>query len=150
MLFWASLYGDAIQVTRFDPLMYTSLPAFSPSGREFVVTDEGKLYRYAYPNGPLLAQTRRFPEDEHAGEDVCYLNEKHAVLTSAKGKLFIVDALKMKVIDELSLTGVEPRQVSRLIKFSDGRFLSAHRDFAGKNADGVCDRLAVWPAPVVG
>jgi hypothetical protein len=102
VLFWASLDGETIQVTPFDQQDFTLPPAFSRSGKEFLVISEGQLYRYEYPNGPLLAQMGQLAEDEHAGESICYLDDRHALMPSTEGKMFIVDVFKMKVVDEVA------------------------------------------------
>src|SRR5271165_1063425 len=64
MLSWVSLEGETIQVTPFVQQDFTLPPAFSPSGREFLIICEGQLYRYEYPSGPLLAQLEQLAEDE--------------------------------------------------------------------------------------
>jgi hypothetical protein len=147
VLFWASLDGETIQVNRLEEQDFTSPPAFSPSGKEFLITTDGNFYRYTYPNGPLLAQMDLSAEDEYAGEDICYLDDRHALVTSAEGKLFVVDVVDMKVHDEVSLVGADPRPVSYFVRLAGERFLSVHRDFNG-TPDLVCDHLMVWPSPL--
>jgi hypothetical protein len=41
-------------------------------------------------------------EDDYVGEDICYLDDSHALLTSAKGRLFVVDVVRLKVLEEAS------------------------------------------------
>jgi hypothetical protein len=147
VLFWASLDGETIQVSPFDQQDFTLPPAFSPSGKEFLIISEGQLYRYEYPNGPLLAQMDQLAEDEYAGENICYLDDRHALVTSAEGKLFVVDVVDMKVHDEVSLVGEDPRPVSYFVRLAGERFLSVHRDFNG-TPDLACDHLMVWPSPM--
>lgn len=146
-LFWASLDGETIQVTPFVQQDFTLPPAFSPSGKEFLIVSEGQLYRYEYPNGPLLAQMDQLSEDEYVGEDICYLDHRHALLTSAKGRLLVVDVVTLKVLEEVSLVGESPQPVSHFVRLADGRLLSVHRDLNGPS-DLACDRLMVWPSPV--
>jgi hypothetical protein len=143
MLFWASLESETIQVTPFVQQDFTLPPAFSPSGKEFLIFSAGQLYRYGYPNGPLLAQMDQLAGDECIGDSICYLDERHALLTSAKGRLLVVEVVKLKVLEEVSLVGEEnPRPVSNVVRLADGRFLSVHRDLSG-----ACDRLMVWLSP---
>jgi len=145
-LFFASLDGETIQVNLFEEQDFISPPAFSQNGREFLIAADGNLYRYLYPNGPLLAQMDQLAEDEHAGENICYLDDGHALMTSTAGKMFIVDVFKMKVVDEVRIEGEDPRPVSHLVRLADGRFLSVHRDLNG-TPDLARDRLLVWPSP---
>ena len=145
-LFWASLDGETIHITPFAQQDFTLPPAFSPSGKEFLIISEGKLYRYEYPNGPLLAQMDQLAEDEYAGEDISYLDDRHALLTSDKGRLLVVDAVELKVLEEVSLVGENPQPVSHFMKLAGGRFLSVHRDLNG-TSDPARDRLMVWPRP---
>jgi hypothetical protein len=151
-LMWASRKGDMIHVSRFEHEDFTSPPAFSPSGTEFLFTTEGQLFRYAYPNGPLLAKMNQLMEGEHIGDEVYYLDETRALLTSTEGRLFVVDVVNMNVLHELVIVGYEPRptsgsDLSHFVKLADGRFLSLHRDLSAANLDQACDRLMVWPAP---
>jgi WD40 repeat protein len=146
VLFWASLDGQTIQVDRFDEQDFTSPPAFNSSGKEFLISDEGSLYRYLYPSGPLLAHLDHLAEDEYAGENICYLDDGQALVTSAEGKLFVVDVVDMQVHDEVSLVGEDHRPICYFIRLAGGRFLSVHRDFSG-TSDLARDRLMVWPSP---
>jgi hypothetical protein len=167
-LLWASLEGDTIRVSRFEHEDFTSPPAFSPRGTELLFTTEGQLFRYPYPNGPLLAKMNQVTEDAYIGDDVCYLDDTHALLTSTEGRLFVVDVVNMNVLHEAVIVGYEPRPTSALnprlypkpeddhrlgsdlshfVKLADGRFLSLHRDLSAANLDRACDRLMVWPAP---
>jgi hypothetical protein len=163
-LLWATLDGDTIHVSRFEHADFTFPPAFSPSGTEFLFTTEGQLFRYRYPNGPLLAEMNKLTEDEYIGDDVCYLDDTRALLTSTEGRLFVVDVVNMNVLHEAVIVGCEPRptsaldpkpkddhkpgsDVSHFVKLADGRFLSLHRDLSAANLDRACDRLMVWPAP---
>ena len=104
-LFWATLTGSAIAVSRFKGLDDTCPPSFSPNGEEFLVTSEGALRRYAYPKGPLKGTLTEVGDDEDdpIGYSVSYLDASQAVLTTIAGRLFLVDATTMTVIEEIIL-----------------------------------------------
>jgi len=104
-LFWASLTGSAIEVSRFKALDETSPPSFSPNGEEFLVTSECALHRYAYPQGPLKGTLTEVDdeEDDPIGYSVSYIDATQAVLTTMEGRLFLVDATRMTVIEEITL-----------------------------------------------
>ena len=104
-LFWASLTGSAIEVSRFKALDETSPPSFSPNGEEFLVTSECALHRYAYPQGPLKGTLTEVDdeEDDPIGYSVSYIDATQAVLTTMEGRLFLVDATRMTVTQEIAL-----------------------------------------------
>jgi len=104
-LFWATLNGSAIKVTRFKALDETCPPSFSPNGEEFLVTSEGALHCYAYPQGPLKGSLTEVGDDEDdpIGYSVSYIDATQAVLTTMEGRLFLVDATRMTVIEEIAL-----------------------------------------------
>jgi hypothetical protein len=80
-LFWGTLGGTEINVTRFEALDETGLPSFSPSGEEFLVTSECALHCYAYPQGPLKGSLTELDDDEDdpIGYFVSYVDADHAV-----------------------------------------------------------------------
>jgi hypothetical protein len=104
-LFWATLDGAEIGVTRFEALDEMGLPSFSPSGDDFLVTSEGALHCYAYPQGPLKGSLTELDDDEDdpIGYFVCYVDAGHALLASLEGRLFLVDVSEMSVIDEVAV-----------------------------------------------
>jgi hypothetical protein len=104
-LFWATLTGSAIKVSRFKALDETCPPSFSPNGEEFLVTSEGALHCYAYPQGPLKGSLTEVGDDEDdpIGYSVSYIDVAQAVLTTMAGRLLLVDATRMTVIEEVAL-----------------------------------------------
>jgi hypothetical protein len=104
-LFWATLTGSAIKVSRFKALDETCPPSFSPNGEEFLVTSQGALHCYAYPQGPLKGSLTEVADDEDdpIGYCVSYIDAAQAVVTTMSGRLFLVDAARMTVIEEVVL-----------------------------------------------
>jgi hypothetical protein len=148
-VYWATLDRDTIQVKRFEDLHFTSRPAFSPNGREFLVTDEERVARYSYPNGPLLGEMDELAGDSVGYSDGVYLDERRVLLTSAEGRLFVVDAEDMEVVDDLSILGFEELPMSPFQGFlglSENKFLSIHGDPGAEMGDNWV-HLAVWSVP---
>jgi len=145
-LFWASLHEDAIQVTPFDDLDFTSPPAFRSDGKEFLIAAECELFRYAYPNGPRLSEMNELgPEEgDSIGDQVFYLDSDHALLSSSEGRLYTVDLAKMRTIDEVQILDDKPRPVWNFLKLDAQRFVSIHRDVQATNLDQAPDTLLLW------
>jgi len=139
-LFWASLDGDTIRLVRFEDLDFCTPPAFSPGGSEFLVTREGQLLRYAFPDGPRLGEMNELVEDQQIGDYVSYLDDRHALVGSMEGRLFLLDVDDMDILDEVALDGPDLTFFRRI---PGNRFLSVHRDRSATH-----DHLMVWTAAV--
>jgi len=130
-LFWATLGGTEINVIHFEALDEVGIPSFSPSGKEFLVTSECALHRYAYPQGPLKGSLTELDDDEDdpIGYFVSYLDADHAVLTSMGGRLFLVDAAEMSVIDAVAVIDPGPSgNLDFLLELTEGRFVLVYRE----------------------
>jgi hypothetical protein len=146
-LFWASLEADTIRVSPLADLDFTSPPAFSPDGTEFLISTERGLIRYAFPDGPQLGEMNELVEDDYIGDSVCYLDRGRALVASAKERLFAVDLANMTTLDEVEISGDEPQPVSNFFRLDAQRFLSVHRDNEVMDPDRARDSLMVWRAP---
>jgi len=147
---WATLSGDRIQMKRFEELHFASRPAFSPDSREFLITDEGRVARYSYPDGPLLGEMDELAGDSAGYSDCVYFDKQHALATSAEGRLFLINAEEMKVVDDISILGFEERPMSPFQGFLGLlgiTFLSIRGDQWEMGNNWV--HLAVWSVPPV-
>jgi hypothetical protein len=164
-LYWASIEGSSIEVSRFRGLDFTTPPGFSPNGSEFLVITEEELHRYSYPQGPLLSKMHAFNE-ERLGDFVWYANDEHALLAAGEGRVFIVNVVNMTVEDEIAILGHEPRPIRELYPRLKGdrglgsdlgfflpipgkKFLSVHKELPneGRDPEQRQYRLLVWRMP---
>ncbi len=148
-VYWATLNGDTIQVKRFEDLHFAMRPAFSPDGREFLVTDGERVARYSYPDGPLLGEMDQLAGDPVGYSEGMYLDQRRVLLTSAEGRLFVVNAEVMEVVDDVSILGFEERPMSPfqgLLGLSGNKFLSVHGDPGAEMGDNWV-HLAAWSLP---
>jgi hypothetical protein len=131
-LFWATLDGAAIQVTHFDAIDETGLPGFNPSGEEFLVTSECELQRYTYPEGTLqgsLTELDGDDEEDPIGYFVSYVDADNALVTSMNGRVFLVDAARMSIVDEIAIPGVRPgRNLDYLFPLPQGKVVLVYRE----------------------
>ena len=93
------------------------------------------------------------------GDFAFYANNEEAVITSAYGRLFLVDVEAMRIMDEVTLARQEPgpfestragreqgSDLARLLSLGNNRFLSVHREF-DRHPDESRDHLLVWSIP---
>jgi hypothetical protein len=147
-LFWATLDGDTIQVKRFEDLHFASQPAFSPDGREFLVGNGERLVRYSYPDGPVLGAMEELAGIPIGYSDCVYLDQQRA-LVKAEERLFVVNAERMEVMDELSILGFEERPMSPFQSFlalPGNTIVSIHGDPGAEMRDDWI-HLALSSAP---
>jgi len=134
-LFWSTLKGGGIHVSRFELLDETGLPSFSPNGSEFLVTSECALHRYAYPQGPLKGSLTELDgdEDDPIGYFVSYVDAGQALLTSMEGRLFLVDVEEMEVTEEVAVADVGPRDaLDYFLPLIGGKVVLVYRERGGQ------------------
>ncbi len=122
---------------------------FQPRRREFLVTDGERVARYSYPDGPLLGEMDQLAGDPVGYSEGMYLDQRRVLLTSAEGRLFVVNAEVMEVVDDVSILGFEERPMSPfqgLLGLSGNKFLSVHGDPGAEMGDNWV-HLAAWSLP---
>lgn len=104
--------GSSLCITIEPCLKNTVPPVFSPSGDEFLTIVElgTALERYRYPPAELLGVCESpYGADDPFETSLCYLGNSRVLACSTNGRIAVVDARSMRVVDELAIEGHEPR-----------------------------------------
>ena len=112
-IFWMAGGVGSCRDTVEPHLRDTAPPAFSPSGREFLVEDGGgALRRYDYPPRGLVGtcETAEAESDPFA-DWVRYLDDRQALAKTFNSRIFLIDVPNMRILDEIALAGHEPRPI---------------------------------------
>ena len=112
-VYWAARDGAH---TRFalEPNLCDAPPVFAPSGREFLVIDftYGTVRRYRYPVvQPAGVCESPFGVDEPFHDPLCYPDDTCALAGSLNGRIAVLVTSTMRVANELTIEGHEPRPV---------------------------------------
>ncbi len=113
-VYWAARDGVHTRYAPEPSLYGTTPPEFSPSGREFLVIDSvyGGVQRYRFPVVQLLGACESpFGADEPFDVSLCYLTDTQALAGSLNGRIAVLDTPTMRVVNELTIEGHEPRPV---------------------------------------
>jgi hypothetical protein len=112
-VYWVARDGVHIRCALEPSLCDTTPPEFAPNGREFLVIDlYGAVQRFRYPAVELLGSWQSpFGAGEPFRFFVCYLDHKRALALSLNGRIAVLDTAAMRVANELSIEGHEPRPV---------------------------------------
>jgi hypothetical protein len=116
---WVMRDGGSLRVV-IEPCLEDMVPPeFSLNGDEFLTMDNVgiALQRYRYPPAELLGVCESpYGDDEvFGGNDpfgtgaFCYLDNSWALALSTCGRIAVVDTRSMRVVDELTIEGHEPR-----------------------------------------
>jgi len=163
-LYWCHYDGSKLVVERFPDLTDTAPPSFDRSGKRFLVVSGGSVRLYKYPNGPELGRIAWLLEDDPPAETVSFLGDRHAVVHSGNGRLFLIDLRQMQIVEEISICGHEPRPVRELylnlqddldlcsdlstfMPLQSGGFLSIHQELPSKSIADWRDQLLTWKIP---
>jgi hypothetical protein len=112
-IYWLEPTQQGFSCTLETRLGNTLPPVFSPCGDQFlVVNDESAICKFDFDTmrqlaSPLLSED----EDNPFAESLCYLDERQALASTNEGRIFLVDTVNMKVAEEVSLEGHEPRPI---------------------------------------
>jgi hypothetical protein len=118
-------------------------PTFHPDGQEFLLLLDDDLVEIRRMRFPDFAVTGRCELDWGSNMEtniwdspsgIYYLSAKHALVTSTKGRLYLFDCEKLKVLDEVMLLGHEPcsneegidSDLNKLIQIERVDFVSTH------------------------
>ncbi len=113
--YWVMRDGDSLRAVIEPCLTDTAPPEFSPGGDEFLTTDIFgiELQRYRCSPAELLGVCESpYGDDLFAadlGSSLCYLDRSRALARSTNGRIAVVDTRSMRVVDELTIEGYEPR-----------------------------------------
>jgi hypothetical protein len=110
-VYWVARDGVHIRCALEPCLSATTPPEFSPSGREFLVTESyGPVQKFSYPVVELLGVCESpFGDDDPFDVSLCHLNDTRALAASLKGRIALLDTPTMRVANELTIEGHEPR-----------------------------------------
>jgi hypothetical protein len=163
-LYWGDYNGSRLAIQRFPDLTDTAPPSFDRSGKRFLVVSGGSVRLYEFPNGPELGRIRWPLEDDPPAETVSFVGDEHAIVHSGNGRLFLTSLRQMRVVEEISIRGHEPRPVrdlypnlqrdldpgsdlSTFMPLPSGGFLSIHQELPSKSITDWRDQLLTWKIP---
>ena len=112
-VYWLKQGHNGFSCTLEPALANTTPPAFSPSGSQFLVTNEERgLCKYDYSamqmvGLPLVSED----EDNPFAESLAFLNERLALAGTNEGRIFTVDTDRMTIEEEVALEDHEPRAI---------------------------------------
>lgn len=112
-VYWLTRQAGEVRCDPEINLENTTPPAFSPSGTSFwVVNDDQAACRFEYPSVRQTASCESpCGEDDPFGCSVCCLDDRYAFVGSGSGRIFVLDARRMNVVEEVIIEGHEPRPV---------------------------------------
>lgn len=145
---------------------FTTPAVFHPAGKEFLVVQgecNEELRRYSFPECKLLgAMPWSDPDEDHQiGSSMAYVSDKQALLNSNRDRLFLVDLKRMRITEEMTLEGHEPRPTRELYPilkgeesvsadlddfsvFGPGKLLTTHEHLPQRPRQHT---LVLWEAP---
>lgn len=112
-VYWLKQTRNGFSCTLEANLRNSVPPAFSPGGDQFLALKEGHaICKFEFPamrqvSSPLESED----EDNPFAESLCYFNDRQALASTGKQRIFVVDTVQMKVEAEASLEGHEPRPI---------------------------------------
>ena len=112
-VYWVTRHGVHIRCSP-EPCCYCdSPPVFSPSGGEFLVIEFKGVQRFRYPVVQLVGVCESpFGGDDPSPDWLCYLDDRRALVGSIDGRIALLDTPTMRVVNELTIEGHEPRPVA--------------------------------------
>jgi hypothetical protein len=133
-VYWGARDGVRTRFSLEPGLCDPTPPVFAPSGREFLVIHfvGGEVQRYRYPVvQPAGVCESPFGVDDPFHVSLCYLNDTRALAGSLNGRIALLDTQTMRVVDEVTIEGHEPRPVEEY-----------HPNLAGDRA--LCTDIATF------
>ncbi len=112
-VYWLKRTRKGFSCTPEGQLTNTIPPVFSPSGRQVLVVNEANAickFRFAAMRQVGLP-LESGDEDNPFAESLAYLNDRQALASTNEHRLFVVDTVRMKVEEEVTLEGHEPRPI---------------------------------------
>jgi hypothetical protein len=112
-VYWVTKYADSLGVEPEPFLEDTTPPVFAPKRNEFLVIDDlMSVCKYQFPPDRKLGTCHsKWGEEDYFGDCLCYLDDTTALVHSHHGRLFRIDLRAMKVREEMTVRGHEPRPV---------------------------------------
>jgi hypothetical protein len=163
-IFFARADRAAVQITRLENVNDTTPPSFSLNGDEFLISVAGssELRLYSFPESALLG-TVRCPENEASGDYAQFAGDERALLQWGEGQLYLVDLRSHAIVDEVVISGHEPRSISELYPtlkddpgigsdlyffqpYRPGTFISVHQRLP-QSEDGWKSLVLTWQLP---
>ncbi|MEG4807064.1 hypothetical protein QUA82_04450 [Microcoleus sp. F8-D3] len=164
-VYW--LYDDGIKIHAVEVacLADTTPPVFHPAGSEFLVLDDSnrELSRFSFPDCNLLGQCQwPWPDsDDSFDYSMCYLSDDRLLINTNEGLMYLIDLNKMEMLDELILSGHEPRPSQELYpnlneeeglcsdldcfyRFDSDRILSVHSQLPSQKPESKQKTLVIF------
>jgi hypothetical protein len=112
-VYWLQREGAGFSCTFERRLINTMPPIFSPDGDHYLVLDEERNICKCVSNSGEQVGSPLNPEDEDDpfAESLAYLNERQGLASTNEGRIFLVDAVRMEIGEEVALESHEPRPI---------------------------------------
>jgi hypothetical protein len=109
-VFWLKRKVGGFSCTLEPQLTNTGPPAFSPGGKHILVVSENcAICKFRFPEMRQIGTCLESEdEDDPYAESLAFLNERQGLARTNEGRLFLIDAGRMKSEGELALEGHEP------------------------------------------
>lgn len=164
-IYW--LYDDGTRIHAVEvPCLYdTAPPEFHPAGGEFVVINnyDRQISRFSFPDCNLLGicECPCPDSDDWFRYSMCYLSDDRLLIDTVEGRMYLIDIDKMEMLDELILSGHEPRPSQELYpnlneeeglcsdldcfyRFDSDRILSVHSQLPSQKPESKQRTLVIF------
>jgi hypothetical protein len=163
-LYWGHFAGSRVALKRFPELTNTTPPCFDRAGKRFLVVSDGAVRLYQFPKGPELGRIQWQLADDPPAESIAFVGEERALVHSGNGRLFLIDLKCLQIVEEIQISGHEPRpayelypnlypdgdlcsDLSTFLPLPSGEFLSIHRQLPRESTLDWRDEILVWKFP---
>lgn len=93
-------------------------PIFLPDSRSYLSAGDEILEHYSWPSGERLGTvpwpTANEDEEDGAGSDLQIIPGDYATWSSSNGRIYVVDLIEMRIVDEVTISGHPVRTVEEL------------------------------------
>ncbi|MEG3834891.1 hypothetical protein [Microcoleus sp. Z1_C3] len=164
-IYWLYDDGTEIHAVEVPCPDDTGPPEFHPAGSEFVVLHgcERTISRFSFPDCNLLGICEWPWPDSDDGFlfSMCYLSDDRLLINTNEGLMYLIDLNKMEMLDELILSGHEPRPSQELYpnlneeeglcsdldcfyRFDSDRILSVHSQLPSQKPESKQRTLVIF------
>ncbi|MEG4309571.1 MULTISPECIES: hypothetical protein [unclassified Microcoleus] len=164
-IYWLYDDGTEIHAVEVPCPDDTGPPEFHPAGGEFVVVHDcdRQISRFSFPDCNLLGicECPCPDSDDWFRYSMCYLSDDRLLIDTVEGRMYLIDIDKMEMLDELILSGHEPRPSQELYpnlneeeglcsdldcfyRFDSDRILSVHSQLPSQKPESKQKTLVIF------
>ncbi|MEG3932917.1 MULTISPECIES: hypothetical protein [unclassified Microcoleus] len=164
-IYWLYDDGTEIHAVEVPCPDDTGPPEFHPAGGEFVVVHDcdRQISRFSFPECNLLGICEcPCPDSDDRFSYSTYLSDDRLLINTGNGRMYLIDIEKMEMLDELILSGHEPRpsqelypnlkdveeglcsDLDRFYRFDSDSILSVHSQLPSQEADSTQKTLVIF------